>query len=87
MNKELQDIIGNGKPTGSVRKETIAVSVTMSINVQNRHSRILLRVLSRGRMREMHREPRVPEAGVPSGENGSTAVQGLPQKNLHNFIL
>ena len=31
MNKELQENVGSGKPTGSVRKETIAVSVTMSI--------------------------------------------------------
>ena len=28
------EIVGNGKPTGSVLKETIVVSVTMSINVQ-----------------------------------------------------
>ena len=52
------------KPTGSVIKETIAVSVTISTSVQNRHSRILLRVLSCGRMREMRREPEVPEARV-----------------------
>ena len=56
--KEFFEIVGNGKPTGSVLKETIAVSVTI-------HSRILLRALLRGRMREMHREPEVPEAGVP----------------------
>ena len=54
--------------TGSVLKETIAVSVTISISVQNRHSRILLQVLLRGRMREMHREPEVPEARVPVAE-------------------
>ena len=35
-------IVGSGKPTGSVQKETLAVSVTISISVQNRHSRILL---------------------------------------------
>ena len=34
----------------------------------NRHSRILLRDLLRGRMSEMHREPNVPEAGVPVEE-------------------
>ena len=39
----------------AVLKETIAVSVTISISVHKRHSRILLRVLLRGRMREMHR--------------------------------
>ena len=32
--KEFLEIVGNGKPTGSVLKETIAVSVTMSISVQ-----------------------------------------------------
>ena len=61
-------------------KETIAVSVTMSISVQNRHSRILLRVLLRGRMREMRREPEVPEARVQW--QCSMALQGLPQRNL-----
>ena len=62
------EIVGNGKPTGSVLKETIAVSVTISISVQKRHSRTLLRALPRGRMREMHREPEVPEAQVPVEE-------------------
>ena len=62
VDKEFLEIVGNGKPTGSVLKETIAVSVKMSISVQSSHSRILHRVLSCGRMREMHREPSVPEA-------------------------
>ena len=47
---------------GSVLKETIAVSVTILISVQKQHSRILLRALPRGRVREMHREPEVLEA-------------------------
>ena len=34
VDKEFLDIVGNGKQTGSVLKETIAVSVTMSISVQ-----------------------------------------------------
>ena len=42
--------------------ETLAVSDMMSISVQNRHSRILLRALLRSRMREMRREPEVLEA-------------------------
>ena len=50
VNKEVQEIVGNGKPTGSVLKETIAVSGTISISVQNRHSRILLKDLLRGRV-------------------------------------
>ena len=65
MYKEFLEIVGNGKPTGSVSKETIAVSATISISVQNRHSRILLRDLLRGRMREKRRGPEVPEAEVP----------------------
>ena len=65
VDKEFLEIVGSGKPTGSVLKETIVVSVTISISVQNWHSRILRRVLSCGRMREMRREPEVPEARDP----------------------
>ena len=54
-------------PTGSVLKETIAVSVTISISVPKQHSRILLRALLRGRMREMHRGTRSPRGRSPSG--------------------
>ena len=68
VNKEVWEIVGSGKPTGSVLKETLAVSITISISVQKQHSRILLRALLRGRMREMHREPEVPEEKVPVEE-------------------
>ena len=68
MKKEFLETVGSGKPTGSVLKETLEVSVTISTSVQNRHSRILLRALLRGRMREMHREPEVREAKVPVEE-------------------
>ena len=34
VDKEFLEIVGEGKPTDSALKETIAVSVTMSINVQ-----------------------------------------------------
>ena len=63
--KEFLEIVGNGKPTGSVWKETIAVSATISISVEKWHSRIRLRILSCSRMREMRREPEVPEERVP----------------------
>ena len=66
--KNSRRLVGSGKPTGSVWKETIAVSVTISISVQNRHSRILLRALLRSRVWEMHREPEVLEAESPSGK-------------------
>ena len=49
VDKEFLEIVGNGKPTGSVQKETAAVSVTMRISVQNRHSQILLQDLPRGK--------------------------------------
>ena len=68
VDKEFLEIVGSGKPTGSVLEETIAVSVTRRKSVQNRHSRILLRALLRGSMREMHREPEVREARVPVQE-------------------
>ena len=66
--KEFLDIVGNGSPTGSVLKETIAVSVTISINVEKCHSQIRLRILSCSRMREMRREPAVLEERVPVEE-------------------
>ena len=62
VNQGLWEIVGSGKLTGSVRKETIAVSVTISISVQKRHSRTLLQDLLRSRVWKMHREPEVPEA-------------------------
>ena len=68
VNEELQENVGSGKPTGSVLKETVAVSVAISVSVQTRHSWILLRALVRGRMREMHREPEVRETKVPVEE-------------------
>ena len=59
VDKELLDMVGNGKPTGLV------VSVTMSRSVQKRHGRIRLRILSCSRIREKRREPEVPEEEVP----------------------
>ena len=35
VEKEFLEIVDNGKPSGSVLKETIAVSVTISMSVQN----------------------------------------------------
>ena len=64
VHKEFLEIVGNGKPTGCVLEETIAVSVTISKSVQNRHSRILLRDLLRDRMREIRRETEVPKERV-----------------------
>ena len=67
MDKEFLEIVGNGKPTGSVPKETIAVSVAISISVQKWHSRIRLRILSCSRMKRKRRKPEVPEEEVPVG--------------------
>ena len=65
VHKEFLEIVGNGNPTGSVLEETVALSVTISMNVRKWHSRIRLQILSCSRMREMRREPEVPEEGVP----------------------
>ena len=62
--KEFLEIVGNGSPTGSVLKETIAVSATMSISVEKLHHQIRLRILSCSRMNENHQEPEVPEEKV-----------------------
>ena len=67
MYKEFLEIVDNGRsPTGSVLEETIAVSVTISINVENFHHQIrFFLILSCSRMREMRRETEVPEEEVP----------------------
>ena len=62
--KEFLEIVGNESPTGSVLEETIVVSATILISVEKSHSRIRLRILSCSRMREMRREPEVPEERV-----------------------
>ena len=64
MYKEFLEIVGNGKPTGSVSKETLAVSATISISVVKIHQQIRLRILSCSRVSENHREPEVPEVKV-----------------------
>ena len=54
VNKEFLEIVGNGKPTGSVLKETTAVSApTLICGLKKWNNRIRLRVLSCSRMREM----------------------------------
>ena len=59
--KEFLEIVGNGKPTGSVCKETIVVSATIWTSVEKVHHQIRLRILSCSRMSEYIREPEVPE--------------------------
>ena len=68
VDKEFLEIVDNGSPTGSVLKETIAVSATIWISVQKWHSRICLQILCCSRGKEMRREPEVPEARVPVAE-------------------
>ena len=65
VDKELLEIVGNGSLTGSVLKETIVVSATISISVEKWHSRIRLRILSCNRMKRKHREPEVPVEEFP----------------------
>ena len=52
------DIVGNGKPTGSVLKETTEVSATISISVEKRNS-------PTSRVSENHRGPEVLGERVP----------------------
>ena len=58
--------------------------------MQKRRSRILLRALLRGRMREMHREPEVPEARVEECFDGFariTSEELAPIHSVKNGIL
>ena len=86
LDKGLHETVDNGKTAGSVLMETIAGSVTISISVQNWHSRIFLRVFSCGRMREMRREPEVPEARVQvvGCLNGSAWITSKELAPLHS---
>ena len=87
VNKEVLEIVGNGKLTGSVLKDTIAFSGTIWRSVQKPHSRNLLQDLLHSRVWKMPREPEVPEAEVPSGRMFRLSLQGLLQRNLPQFIL
>ena len=62
--KEFLEIVGTGKPTDNVWKETIVVSATIWISVGKVHHQIRLRILSCSRMSENHRGPEVPEVKV-----------------------
>ena len=67
MNKEVWEIVGIRKPTGSFQKETSVVSVTISISFQNRHSRTLLQYLHAAECEKMYRDPRGCGGRSPSG--------------------
>ena len=85
--KEFLEIVGSGKPTGSVLKETIAVSVTIiNKRAKSTQSTLSPRPSTQQSVRNASRT-RSPGGRSPSGKNGSTAVQGLPQRNLHHSIL
>ena len=76
----------------SFLKEIIAVSVTISISVRKQHSRIRLRALLRGIMKEMHREPEVPVEKVPveecsDGTARITSKELAPVHSVKNGIL
>ena len=76
-------------PTGTPPiEESGPLANNTPLTVQNRHSRILilLRDLVRSRVKKCI-EDQKSQRQKPKWENGSTAVQGLPQRNLHHSIL
>ena len=80
MDKKIWEIVGNGKPTGSVLKETICsfrhdINKRAKLTQPNPSPSSFIR---QNEMREMRREPEVPEGKKPKWENGSIALQGLP---------
>ena len=62
---EFLETVGNGKPTGSVLLETIAVSATILIGVENDTVESVSEFFHAADMSENHREPEVPEEKVP----------------------
>ena len=72
-----------GKLTGSVRKETIVVSATISISVEKLHHQFRLRILSCSRMSENHREPEVPEEKVLVAER----LDGLARRTSKELAI
>ena len=62
--RKFLEIVVNGKRTGSVWKETIAVSATIWISVEKLHHQIRLRILSTAEWARTHAGPEVPEVKV-----------------------
>ena len=81
--KEFLEIVGNGNLTGSVLKETVAVSATIRISVEESHHQIRLRIVSCSRMSDKHREPEVPEEEVPVVE----CLDGLARITLEELAI
>ena len=84
--KKVCEIVGNGNPTGSVLKETIAVSDTMRISVQkNDTAESFSEIFYAAEWEKCIENPK-SQRQKSQWKNVSIAVQGLPQKNLHQSI-
>ena len=81
------EIVGSRKRTGSVQKETIAVSGTISISVQKTDTAESFSEIFYAAECEKCIENQTSWRQKPKWENGSIAVQRLPQRNLHHSIL
>ena len=67
MYKEFLEIVGNGKPTGSALKETLAVSATILISVEKLHHQILLQISFMQQDEKKASRTRSPRGKSPSG--------------------
>ena len=84
--KEFLEIVGNGRPTGSVLLETIAVSATIWISVGKVHHQIRLRILLRSRVSENHRGPEVPEVKGLSGRTSRWPCKDYLKGTCNNSL-
>ena len=75
------------KANGQCSKGENAGSVTILVSVRKQLSRILLRALLRGRMREMHREPEVPVEECFDGPARITSKELAPIHSVKSGIL
>ena len=81
--KEFLEIVGNGKPTGSVWKETTAVSATISISVDKWHSRTSPNsfMQQNGRNASLTRSPR---GRSPSGRTSRWHCKDYLRRTCNN---
>ena len=84
MNKEVQEIVGNEKLTRSVRKENCSFRHDTNKRVKSTQPNPSPGSSTQQSVKNASISPRGKK---PKWENGSTAVQGLLQRNLQNFIL
>ena len=85
--QRIKEIVGSGKPTGSVLKETIAVSVTISISVQKTTQPNPPPSSSTQQDERKASRTRSPRGKSPSARMSRWPCKDHFKRNLHSVIL